>query len=498
MVKEEFINWNIMSKTDRLDIIDKMEKKINNKGILVSEVFSCSNVNCTDKCHRDKTESIFTDLKSIMLDSTSEFSFTKKKKRFKVIPGWNDNVRELHLAARNAFILWQEKGRPLDGILCDDMKSSRSLFKAALHKCKINENLIRKKKLLENLKNKNFDAFWKEVRLTNNTNNSYPDRMDGIDDPVKICEKFSAKYKLVLQKSKDKTESFSRIHISEKEKQSLILRLSITDIKRAVKCLNTGIGFDGIHSNHLKLQSDLVYETIAMLFYSFIIHSYLPDSMIRGIITPIVKDKMSNLSESDNYRPVMSSSNFLKLFEYCLLYRIETFICLNDRQHGYRKRYSTSSACLVLKETVFSYLNGGSDVYSCFIDIKKAFDSVDHIILMDKLVNCGVPSIYVNLIAYWYGNQYVSVRYMSEYSSEWKIGNGVRQGGILSGLFFSLYIDQLLNDLTNMSVGCNYGILKSNIIAYADDIVILAPTSESLKILIKSVNKRAQQIKFRF
>ena len=220
--------------------------------------------------------------------------------------------------------------------------------------------------------------------------------------------------------------------------------------------------------------------------------------MLYGIITPIIKDKFGDLGDSDNYRPVMSSSNFLKLFEYCLMYRIEPYIHLNDRQHGFRKRYSTGSACLVLKETVSNYLNGGSQVYSCFVDVKKAFDSVNHVILMDKLASCGIPAIYVNLIAFWYDNQYVRVRYMSQYSSEWKIDSGVRQGGILSGLLFAFYINQLVNDISNMNVGCTFGILRSNIIAYADDLVILAPSATGLRILINAANKGARDIKLDF
>ena len=159
-------------------------------------------------------------------------------------------------------------------------------------------------------------------------------------------------------------------------------------------------------------------------------------------------------------------------------------VSLNDRQHGFRANYSTNTACFVLKETLLNYTKSNSNVYACFIDISKAFDTVSHKILLKKLRDYGIPDLYVNVIGYWYGNQYVRVRYGSSYSDEWRLCNGVRQGGVLSGLFFNIYIDSLLVKFLSSKYGCKLGIISSNIIAYADDIVILAPSVASLQILI--------------
>ena len=92
----------------------------------------------------------------------------------------------------------------------------------------------------------------------------------------------------------------------------------------------------------------MLLEFITNIFSSFVLHSFIPLVMLKGVITPIVKDKFGNMTSSDNYRPVMSSSIFLKLFEYCILAKIDPYIQLNDRQHGFRKNYSTTTACFVL------------------------------------------------------------------------------------------------------------------------------------------------------
>ena len=135
----------------------------------------------------------------------------------------------------------------------------------------------------------------------------------------------------------------------------------------------------------------------------------------------------------------MSSSVFYKLFEYCILKHINPYINLNDRQHGFRPNYSTTTACIVLKETVFNYLKSHSKVHACFIDIKKAFDSVNHEILLKKLKQLGIPLKYVNIIKLMYTNQFARVRFKGELSEEWQISNGVRQGESFPG-YFLVYI----------------------------------------------------------
>ena len=76
------------------------------------------------------------------------------------------------------------------------------------------------------------------------------------------------------------------------------------------------------------------------------------------------------------------------------------------------------------------------------------------------------------------------MRFGAEYSEEWKLCNGVRQGGVLSGIFFNIYIDSLITNIAKTKIGCRYGSRMSNIVAYADDIVLLAPSHTGLQTLI--------------
>ena len=147
-------------------------------------------------------------------------------------------------------------------------------------------------------------------------------------------------------------------------------------------------------------------------------------------------------------------------------------------------------------------MSSKSDVYACFLDLSKAFDSVDHEMLIEKLHDCGIPGTFVDIIEYWYGNQWASVKFMSSISLDWKICNGVRQGGVLSSLFFCIYIDSLIDKISSSNYGCTLGMLTSNIIVYADDLVILAPSAGSLQMLIdltvnetKALNLQVNEMK---
>ena len=311
------------------------------------------------------------------------------------------------------------------------MRSTRTSFKAAFDYCKDNEEKIRNEKLLDNLKNKKHKEFWRDVQKTKNTNKLLPTFIDNEKEHDKIAANFSKKYKEILDKSQNGISSAESIDLdmSDVSIGEMANKFCASDIKRAIKSLKASIGHDNIHTNHLSNCSDSFIEIIAKLFSACVMHGYTPIDMLRGTINPVVKDKHGNITSSDNYRPVMSSSIFLKLFENCLKVKIGDYCNLNDRQHGFRSKYSTTTACFALKETIFSYVNANSSVYACFIDISKAFDSIDHKILIEKLLDSGISKVYVNLIKFWYCNQRVSVRYGKQMSDEWLLCNGVRQGG---------------------------------------------------------------------
>ena len=88
------------------------------------------------------------------------------------------------------------------------------------------------------------------------------------------------------------------------------------------------------------------------------------------------------------------------------------------------------------------------------MDASNAFDRVNHWTLLKKMIDSGMPPIFVRLIVTWYCEQRACVRWGSTLSPKFNVSNGVRQGGILSPLFFNLYMDRLSVTLSETKVGC--------------------------------------------
>ena len=495
---KKMVNWSRVNEKDKIIISGKIDDLIKQSNSIEEELLCCTCVNCKDPKHLEHIDKIFELLKMILFRSTENYLYDNIK-MFKVIPGWNEYVKDLYATAKREFLTWKNKGKPLTGFYRDGMRSTRALFKNALHFCKVNEEDIRREKMVDSFKNKNYKEFWNEVYKVKKNNDVLPSKIDDDNDYIDIANNFANKYKSILDQKGKGISSATSFHLDLKDvKMSEISLFSLKDIKQSLKLLKPGIGCDNVHTNHLLCSPDSFLDLLSKLFSVCVIHGYLPLDMIKGTINPLVKDAHGELSSSDNYRPVMLSSVFLKLFEYCLLEKINPYLTFNDRQHGFRPNYSTSTACLILKETVLNYIHSGSVVYSCFVDVKKAFDSVNHKILLEKLSHQNIPKIYVNLIKFWYSNQEVRVRFEHEISESFLICNGVRQGGVLSGIFFNLYINSILNEISNMKYGCSLGITSANIIAYADDIVLLAPSAFGLRLLISKVHQLANELELRF
>lgn len=272
------------------------------------------------------------------------------------------------------------------------------------------------------------------------------------------------------------------------------------DVQNAILRLKGGKspGWDQITTDHLLHMCSEVSAVIAVMFNSMIHHSVLPDGLIFSLLVPLVKDKSGVLDDVSNYRAIALSSVLSKVLEFVLMDRLDPYLSTSEAQFGFKPSHSTTQATHVLKETVNYYTERGSPVYTCFLDASKAFDRVCHTKLFQILEERGVPSAYLKLLLYWYRCQRASVRWSQSESEPFPIQNGVRQGGNLSPLLFNVYIDELLCDLRKLSIGCHVGTCAVNVLAYADDIVLLSPTRTGLQMLINRCEQFAvsRNIKF--
>ena len=105
------------------------------------------------------------------------------------------------------------------------------------------------------------------------------------------------------------------------------------------------------------------------------------------------------------------------------------------------------------------------------------------------MIKRGVPKIFIDLIMYWYSNLLCRVRWDQSYSDWFQVLAGVRQGGILSPSFYSLYVDDLVVELELLNVGCYVIEVFMALLLYADDMAILAPSVKGLTRLLEKCSE---------
>ena len=160
---------------------------------------------------------------------------------------------------------------------------------------------------------------------------------------------------------------------------------------------------------------------------------YFPDELKTGRISPIYKKEDEQALE--NYRPVSTLPVFGKLLEKLIYARLYSFFVskgiIHENQYGFRKGHSTSHALNFSVQHVESCIKNKQHVLGIFIDLSKAFDTIDHRKLTTKLNNYGIRGNALRLIESYLANRKQFVSVLDTQSDQLPVRFGVPQGSVL-------------------------------------------------------------------
>ena len=457
------------------------------------ELLNCSNYEC--EIHNEEIEILLNKINSAII-TASDFSLprvSKPKKKKSIIPGWNHYVKPLKEQSIFLTNLWKENGCILGDEFDKNRKLARSRYHRAIKFVMFNKDRIIKEKISNNLCNKNFKEFWKEVRKIKSTKINYPTVVDNIQGTNQINKLFHDQYKSLYNMNYDINDNtFISEYISNniikcKNKEcSSSHEVELKHVIEALKNLNPDKKdfIYGMSSNHFIKDTTFLNTKLCQLFNLFLIHGFTTIKINSSIILPLPKNNKKSLSLSTNYRAISLNSIMCKIIEYIVKMFLEKYVKTSNNQFGYKKNLSTNSCSFLMTETINYYINNNSRIYALFLDASKAFDRVTHNKLFMVMISKNVCPLILRLIVKMYNLNNARVKWSGYLSPVFAMRNGVKQGGVLSPYLFSLYLEPLISKVNNCRHGCHIGEISYNILVYADDIVLLSPSITALKYMI--------------
>lgn len=404
-----------------------------------------------------------------------------------------ENKRLLYYIAKNRF------NRSKNSINRTKVKSASKAYKKELKAAhNVYTNNLHKK--LRNLKSTNSKEYWKLIN-----NKGKKDRMDDI--PLKV---FLDHFKK-LHSSPEEDSITVNCEVNPSQNSNIdnsFINQPFTEeeIKKVVSKLKNdkACGFDSVINEYIKSTIDMFLPLYTKLFNVILDTGIIPSDWGVGLINPLYKNKGPK-ENPDNYRGITILSCFGKLFTALVNARLEQFLHINGllgmEQAGFRKGHSTVDHIFALHSLIDLYTSAGKRLHCCFVDYRKAFDSVDRVELWKKLINNNVTGKIFNVIRNIYKHAKSCVKVGNNLSDFFFCNVGVRQGENLSPLLFAIFLNDLNEFLSTRYSGLEFFnscleesreskllvFIKLYTLLYADDTILFSESADQLQLALNGL-----------
>ena len=217
---------------------------------------------------------------------------------------------------------------------------------------------------------------------------------------------------------------------------------------------NKATGLDNIPAHLLKDGAPTVSECLTHIIDLSFASGVVPDDWKMFRVVPLFKS--GKREEIDNYCKIAEKAVYHQLFKY-----LDTNNLLSPCQSGFWKNFSTETAVTFFVDNIHRNMDNGLITGAVFIDLKKAFDTIDHHLLLNKLQRYGICDRTLHWFSSYLQGRFQRVEVDKVLLSPLETVSGVPQGSILGPLLFILYI----NDMSSC-------VCFSNVMLYADDTVL--------------------------
>ena len=219
-----------------------------------------------------------------------------------------------------------------------------------------------------------------------------------------------------------------------------------TEVKNIIIKLKTSSsGYDQVDTTIIKRASDVLAPTLSILFNKCLDAGFFPASLKISKIIPLFKE--GDRDDASNYRPISLLSVLAKVLEKIIFIRLNNHIndnnILSPQQFGFRTKLSPQSALISLTSHVIEHIENKDYTIGIFLDFKKAFDTIDHSILIAKLKHYGFTGNCIELLANYLCNRLQCTMVNGHISDCKPVTHGIPQGSPLGALLFLIYINDL-------------------------------------------------------
>ena len=441
-----------------------------------------------------KIEELFIKTADIVLDEVREtrerhpFKHKQKPKKW-----YDKECRDLKNIVRKYAILKQQN--PTSSNTRKQHSEALKEYKklCASKKAIFEENQIRR---LEELTSDPTE-FWKNWKYFGDSyKTSNPTEVDG--------KKWETYFARLYQNSNTSTALPNNLSTTDDD-ESLNASYSIEELDHVIdKLLKRGkaAGRDRIKAEFLKAAPKEIRELLLRLLNLIFRTNVVPKSWCIGILNLIHKE--GSKDNPDNYRGICIGSALSKTLSTMMNVRLTKFVSerniLHKEQIGFTEKNRAPDHILTIRAITNKYVqDNGSRVYSCFIDFKKAFDTVWHEGLFHKLQQMGASGNFLRTLRNIYKNTQCAVKIGDKLTNFFPCKQGVRQGDPLSPLLFNIFINDIFTRLreANCDPVSLDGTNNISALAYADDIVLLSTTKEGLQKAIDTVQKYCEEWKLK-